>query len=250
MTQNVASCTQLALDLFPPPSFEELLSQRHTDNISVVVSRRLRRGWHATLDAKTGSRRLSVPALLSRAPCEIKTALIDWALLPTQCRGQVLRRRKKNLERLIYDHITASGTETRNCSTFDPRLYSTQGRVYDLKEVFAALNGRFFNNAISSYVRWGRHPLRSYQSSRRGPAGEKYNLITIGAIYNGPHVPRYAIEGIIFHEMLHIALPPLISDARNVIHGPEFKQRERSFPQHEDWLEWEKTQCKWTTRRV
>jgi hypothetical protein len=250
MTQNIATCTQLALDLFPPPSFEELLSQRHANTISVVVSRRLRRGWHATLDAKTGSRRLSVPAFLSRAPSEIKTALIDWALLPTQCRGQVLRRRKKNLERLIYSHITAAGMETRNRSTFDPRLYSTRGRIYDLAEVFASLNGRFFNNSISSYVRWGRHPLRSYQTCRQDPFGERYNLITIGTIYNGPDVPRYAIEGIMFHEMLHIAFPPLISDARNVIHGPQFKQKERSFPQYPDWVEWEKIQCKRTTRRI
>jgi hypothetical protein len=250
MTQSIASCTQMALDLFAPPSFQELLSQRQNNDVSVAISRRLRRGWHVTIHAKTGARRLAVPAFLANAPRDIKTALIDWALLPAQSRGQVPRRRKKSIERLIYGYIASTDKETRNRSTFDPRLYSTQGRIYDLKEVFAVLNGRFFNNAISSYVRWGRHPLRSYQACRRGPAGEQYNLITIGAIYNGPHVPRYAIEGIMFHEMLHIAFPPLISDARNVIHGPQFKQRERFFPQHNDWLEWEKTQCKRTTRRV
>jgi hypothetical protein len=98
-------------------------------------------------------------------------------------------------------------------------------------------------------VRWGSHPLRSYQSCKRGPAGEKYNLITIGTIYNGPNVPRFAIEGILFHEMLHIAYPPVISNARNVIHGPQFKQRERSFPQYREWFEWEKSRCNRTSRR-
>jgi hypothetical protein len=62
-------------------------------------------------------------------------------------------------------------------------------------------------------------------------------------------VPRFAIEGILFHEMLHIAYPPVIRDGRNVIHGPKFKQNERSFPQHKDWVEWEKTSCNRITRR-
>jgi hypothetical protein len=249
MTQNFASCTQMALDLYPPPSFQELLSQRRNEDVSVAVSRKLRRGWHVTVHGKTGGRRLVVPEFLSGAPCDIKTALIDWALLPLQCRGQLQRRRKKGLERFIFGYIASTGRETRNRSTFDPQRYVAQGRSYDLGEVFAALNGRFFNNTISSYVRWGSHPLRSFQSSKRGPAGEKYNLITIGAIYNGPNVPRFAIEGIMFHEMLHIAFPPVISNARNVIHGPQFKQRERLFPQYKEWVEWEKSRCKRTIRR-
>jgi hypothetical protein len=249
MTCNSASCTQLALDLFPPPTFQELLLQRQYGDLTVEASRKLRRGWHVTVHAATGGRRLMVPDFFSGAPRDIKTALLDWALLPLQCRGLLQRRRKKALERLIFEHIALTGKEMRNRSTFDPRLYVAQGRTYDLREVFATLNDRFFDNMVSSYVRWGSHPLRSYQSCKRGPAGEKYNLITIGTIYNGPNVPRFAIEGILFHEMLHIAYPPVISNARNVIHGPQFKQRERSFPQYREWFEWEKSRCNRTSRR-
>jgi hypothetical protein len=250
MTQNTASCTQLALDLFPPPSFDELLLQRQIKDVSVSASRRLRRGWQVTVHPKTGARRLTVPAFLADAPRDIKNAVIDWALLPLRCRGQLQRRRKKNLERLIFGHIASTGMETHNRSMVDPAAYPTQGRIYDLKEVFDSLNSRFFSNTIASYVRWGRHPLRSFQSNKRGPDRIQYNLITIGALYNGQNVPRYAIEGIMFHEMLHIAFPPVVSGARNVIHGPWFKQRERSSPFHREWIEWEKSRCKRTTWRV
>jgi len=250
MTYSSPYCMQLALELFPPPSFAELLSQGHVTTIAVEASPRLRCGWRAVIDAKTGLRRLTVPAFLESAPREVKSALIDWALLPVKARGQVPRRRKKNLERLVFDYIASTGIETRNRSTFDPCRYSTKGIIHDLAEVFDSLNSRFFNNTVISYMRWGRHPLRSYQTTRRGPRGERCNLITIGAMYNRPDVPRYAIEGIMHHEMLHIAVPPLVAGARNIIHGPQFKQKERLFPHYRDWIEWEKIQCKRIARRV
>jgi predicted SprT family Zn-dependent metalloprotease len=57
-------------------------------------------------------------------------------------------------------------------------------------------------------------------------------------------VPRHAIEGIVFHEMLHIAIPPYKRSGKNVIHGPEFRKAERGFPHFNAWRKWEKEHLK------
>jgi hypothetical protein len=249
MTQQSVSCTQMALELFPPESFEEILRARQITGICVNVSRRLRRGWHVTLHGRGGSRTLVVPAFLEQAPRDVKTALIDWTLLLGRPLRAGMRSGKKNLERSIFNYIRSSGHDIRNRSSLTPARLVTRGCRYDLKEVFDSLNNRYFNGTLSSHVRWGRHPLRSFQANRHDAAGAPCSLITIGSIYDNADVPRYAVEAIMYHEMLHIAHPPFRAGGRTVIHGREFKQRERSFPHHEQWLAWEKTCCKLKRRK-
>jgi hypothetical protein len=246
MTQNTDSCTQLTLDLFPAPSFEDLLSVRHIKNFSVVSSRRLRRGWYAKINAHTGARCLVTPEFLKNAPQDVKSALIDWTFL--QNHG-AQRKRKKTLEQVVFGFIRSNGLEHHNRSRFDPLRYVTLGRIYDLKEVFDTLNKLYYNGMVTSFLRWGSHPLRSYQSIKYDGDGVRYNLITIGSMYNRPGVPRYAIEGIMYHEMLHIAHPPKKSGGRNIIHGPGFKQKERLYPGFSEWTEWEKINAHRTYRK-
>jgi hypothetical protein len=249
MRADPDTCVQLELDLFPNPSFEDLLAQRNIDTITVVRSRRLRRGWHATINAATQTRVLLVPAFFEDAPAEIKTALVEWTLLLSRPKNAAYRRRKRNLERLIFSFVESSGRQVRNRSLVDPSAYETRGRIYDLAEVFDTLNKRYFGGDLSSFVRWGRHPFRSFQSCRRDGAGTPYNLITVASMYNRPDAPRCAVEGIMHHEMLHIALPPRSLQGRNVIHGREFRQRERRFPGYRRWIAWEKDVCSGRTRK-
>ncbi len=245
MSEISQACVQLKLDLFKTPSFDELLSQKGIQNVTVIITRRLRRGWYAKTDRNTGSLSLHVPAYLENAPEEVKLALIDWTLLASR-RRNVLRKR---LEQRIFSYIKEQGLETRNRSFADPSSFRAKGHTYDLAEVFDFVNKTYFNGTVASYVRWSAHPLRSYQSVRTGSDGGRYNLITIAQMYDRPGVPRFAVDAIMHHEMLHIACPPQTGGARNRIHGPEFKRRERMFPHYRDWVEWERRCLKQMSRR-
>jgi|WetSurMetagenome_2_1015567.scaffolds.fasta_scaffold00572_7 hypothetical protein len=236
MSASSEPCVQLELGLFDAPSFEEILTQRRVTGLTVTATRRLRRGWYAKTERRTGLLSLHVPAYLENAPAEVKGALIDWALLASRRRNAA----RKKLERAVYAYIEAQGLETRNRSFVDPSSFTTRGQIYDLKEVFDFVNTTYFKGEVSSRVRWGNHLLRSYQSNRTGPDGLGYNLITIASMYDRPGVPRFAIEAIMHHEMLHIACPPKAGGARTQIHGPEFKRRERLFPRYREWVTWEK----------
>lgn len=246
-------CAQLSLDLFPapsPPSFESLLDDCNMRDMNVTVSPRLRRGWYMKIDTRSGTRRLVVPAPLETAPHEVKAALLEWTMLARSSnrrRGRcdaTTRSRKKELEHIVYRHLESSGTAGPGPSRFDPRTVETRGCRYDLAEVFDTLNRVYFNAELVSYVRWGKSLLRSYQSNKYDRRGTRYSLITIAAMYDRPDVPRFAIEGIMYHEMLHIAVPPVKRNGRNVIHGADFRHRERLFPCRAQWLAWEKTALK------
>jgi hypothetical protein len=242
MTFASTACTQLSLELFPPPSFETIISSRRIAGLSVKIGKRLRRGWYVKMNMHSNTRCLVVPFGLENAPAEVKTAVIDWALLLDNSRRRNrCPAKKKELERLIFRFMESSGMAAPRGSRFHPASFATAGRLYDLAEVFHTLNTAYFNGELASYVRWGKNPLRSYQSVKYAKNGNRFNLITIGRMYDRSDVPRHAVEGIMFHEMLHIAVPPAKSATRNIIHGAEFKRRERLFPYHAQWLAWEKT---------
>jgi predicted metal-dependent hydrolase len=44
-------------------------------------------------------------------------------------------------------------------------------------------------------------------------------------------VPRYVLEYIVYHEMLHLKHPVKLRGSRRCVHSAEFQAEERLFPQ-------------------
>ena len=110
------------------------------------------------------------------------------------------------------------------------RLESPQGRYYDLEEVFETLNTRFFYGLLGRpQMSWSteqaRHLLGHYD-----PA---HNAIIISKVFDQAHVPRLAMEYIVYHEMLHLKHPVKVRGSRRCVHGKEFREDEKAFPQLE-----------------
>lgn len=108
------------------------------------------------------------------------------------------------------------------------RLESAQGRYFDLDEVFETLNVRFFYGLLGRpQMSWSgeraRHLLGHYD-----PA---HNAIIISKVFDQAHVPRFAMEYIVYHEMLHLKHPVRIRGSRRCVHGKEFREDEKAFPQ-------------------
>jgi predicted SprT family Zn-dependent metalloprotease len=53
-------------------------------------------------------------------------------------------------------------------------------------------------------------------------------------------VPEFFVEAVIFHEMLHQVVPVEELGGRRVVHGREFRRRERAFPGHARAKAWER----------
>ena len=53
----------------------------------------------------------------------------------------------------------------------------------------------------------------------------------VSRVFDRPSSPRYAIEYLLFHEMLHLKHPVRMRGVRRCVHSREFKAEERQFPQ-------------------
>ena len=61
-----------------------------------------------------------------------------------------------------------------------------------------------------------------------------HNTIVVSRIFDGPKVPRYAIEYLMYHEMLHLKHPVRVRAGRRCVHSREFQAEERLFPELEE----------------
>jgi hypothetical protein len=241
------SVSQLALPLFEPPGFDDLLKQRNaTHHLSVAVNRRLKRSWQVKFLPLVGKRRLIIPPYLNDSPEEIKNALIDWALLPyprRRAQKRIARQQRSLLEKIIRRHIESLPSAPHRTTRFDAAAFEgkTKGLRYDLQEIFDVVNSACFNGTLKAVVRWGREGSKtSYHTKKNDKQGNRVDLITIAGVYNHPEAPQFAIEAIMYHEMLHIAIPPFKRSGRNVVHGKEFSAAEKKFHHYKEWREWER----------
>jgi hypothetical protein len=109
-------------------------------------------------------------------------------------------------------------------------LSSPKGHVYDLDEVFEAVNLRFFHGLLGRpTLTWSAHVAKRML----GHYDAAHNTIVVSRVFDRPGTPRYAIEYLLYHEMLHLKHPVRVQAGRRCVHGPAFQAEERLFPELE-----------------
>lgn len=112
-----------------------------------------------------------------------------------------------------------------------------QGDIYDLEELFNDVNTKFFGGTIKKPVlSWS--PRKTWRVLGHHDATQ--DTIVISRSLDTPTTPRYIVEYVMFHEMLHIAHPTKHINGRRYNHTPEFRRDERKFPQYraaENWIQ-------------
>src|SRR5215211_800317 len=116
------------------------------------------------------------------------------------------------------------------------------GDHHDLREIFEDLNRRYFRRRITATITYGPAPrVRGPRKSiKMGSYSADSKVIRIHPALDQPRVPRYFIEWIVFHEMLHhIYRARRVSGGRRCVHTPEFLEHERRFYAFERAQRWE-----------
>jgi predicted metal-dependent hydrolase len=108
------------------------------------------------------------------------------------------------------------------------RIASARGRVYDLEAIFEELNTRFFYGLLARpQMTWSRDHARN----ALGHYDPAHNAIVVSRVFDRPQVPRYAVDYIVYHEMLHLKHPVRVRGSRRCVHPPQFQAEEKLFPQ-------------------
>lgn len=127
------------------------------------------------------------------------------------------------------------------------RKLDSQGRTHDLGALAASLFegpflAEFGDGKARPNLTWGRRARsRSRRSMRLGCYMPQENLVRIHAALDQPGVPAWFVRFILFHEILHAAVPSSRGPSgRRVHHGPQFKRRESAYEDYERALRWER----------
>jgi len=106
------------------------------------------------------------------------------------------------------------------------RLASARGAHYDLDSIFEDLNLRFFGGMQARpKMSWSQNRARNLL----GHYDPAHNTIVISSLFDHPRVPRYVVEYIVYHEMLHLRHPVKLRGSRRCVHSSEFQAEEKLF---------------------
>jgi hypothetical protein len=114
-------------------------------------------------------------------------------------------------------------------------LLPPEGRHFNLAHIFDSLNRKFFDGLLApTRIGW------SMNRSRRmlGHYDSSHHSITITRWLDAPKTPRYVVEYLVFHEMLHVRHPVERNHHRRIVHSKAFQAAERTFPHYQRALRW------------
>ena len=156
--------------------------------------------------------------------------------------GKLLRKKIPSGAREVYaDYIKSDTVRERAADskrTRGRKVFTTsKGEVYDLDEIFAEVNATYFRDAIPK-------PALTWSAKKTyrilGHHDAHHDHIAISRSLDSLNVPRYVVEYVVFHEMLHIAHPTQHINGRRHNHTTAFKRDEQKFAhfkEAERWIE-------------
>lgn len=154
--------------------------------------------------------------------------------------GQLLKNPRRKTP-LINEYFKRNRWRIRKKARLMGRIEPI-GRFYNLRKLFDNLNREYFAGELDAVVTWGRRsPRKAVRKRTLGSYNAETRTIRVNPILDSPRVPRYFIEYVLYHEMLHAYLG-IKRDHRGRMrsHTPQFRELERRYRHYSKAIEWEK----------
>jgi len=182
---------------------------------------------NTTIRLREGRIHVSLSDLLEGAP-ETVIRAIAHILLAKLYKKPIDAAHNARYKRFASSAAVTRQTELIRYARGSKRFFGPEGRYYNLDEVFDSLNTRFFGGLLGRpELTWSEHLARR----SLGHYDAAHNTIVVSRVFDRPSSPRYAIEYLLYHEMLHLKHPVRMRGLRRCVHSREFKADEAQFPQ-------------------
>jgi hypothetical protein len=203
-----------------PPG--KVLDLRLTENTYTIVS--VRRGRECY--------RVRVHRMFAGVEPRLVRALARYVVHNDQ-------RASTQLSQFIEEHQDSICQQPRRARRV---VLRTQGRVHDLGSMYDRLNRRYFDGKLSLRITWGAaRKCHGQRSVKVGAYLVEDRLIRVHPVLDQELVPRFFLEWIVFHEMLHAKHAIRRVGGRLCYHPPEFAQEEQRFADYARARLWEKS---------
>jgi hypothetical protein len=187
---------------------------------------------NTTIRLREGQIRVNLSDLLEGAPEPVVRAIAHILL------AKLYKRPIDAAHNLRYKRFASSAAVTRQTELIrgargNKRYFGPQGRYYNLEAVFDSLNTRFFGALLGRpQLTWSEHTAKR----SLGHYDAAHNTIVVSRVFDRPSSPLYALEYLLYHEMLHLKHPVRRRGLRRCVHSPAFKAEEARFPQLKEAL--------------
>ena len=216
-----------------PPDFAPLFQEEYralrprAPMPPIAVRFRRFTSLNTTIRLREGQIHVSLSDLLEGAPESVVRA-IAHILLAKLYKKPIDASHNLRYKRFASSAAVIRQTELVRHARGSKRFTGPEGRYYHLDEVFETLNLRFFGGLLGRpELTWSEHIAKR----SLGHYDAAHNTIVVSRVIDRPSSPRYAIEYLLYHEMLHLKHPVRMRGTRRCVHSREFKAEEARFPQ-------------------
>ena len=188
-----------------------------------------------TINNSNGKVLIRMSDLLADAPNIILVSaanVIISRLLNKKCS----ERSRQRYREYIYSDEFRNKTKNSRKVRAKPRIPQPKGKFYDLEECFEDINSKYFHGALTKpTLKWSTRRTKT----NLGHYDMDLDSLMVSKRLDSKNTPKYVIEYIVYHELLHQRYPGKYLNGRWVVHTPEFKHSERlfeNFKQANSWL--------------
>ncbi len=117
----------------------------------------------------------------------------------------------------------------------------SQGKVYDLKSMLKELGETYRVPTRGIRITWSDAKIRrGQQSIRLGSFIRDDKLIRVHPALDDPKVPKYFVEYIVYHELIHSLVKPVSRKGWTDFHPKDYYQWEKKFENYQKAQEFER----------
>ncbi len=160
-----------------------------------------------------------------------------------QALARYIARNDRMASQVLGEYIDRNQHRVRPSSKrlLTPTL-STRGKYHNLAAIYDDLNKRYFSNRIKAKISWGQKTgkPRRRNSIKMGSYSVEDKLIRIHRSLDRQFVPRFFVEWIVFHEMLHQVHGVAVKNGRRRFHSKAFLADEEKFEHYLGARAWER----------
>lgn len=217
--------------------WQAFLARELATDVSVVFTR-ARRTPISVRALRRPVRRFEVRLheMFSAAPDTVPLAVAHW----------IRSGRRARLACRELDSWIQTGLDALPKPRLAPEDLVTRGEHHDLEDMRRMLlrtefESEFAEPDVRPLATWGRRgSRRTRYSLRLGSYDADFGIARIHPVLDQAAVPDWFVRYVVFHELLHAALPPTQGKgSRWIHHSAAFRRRERAYADYARAIEWE-----------
>lgn len=161
----------------------------------------------------------------------------------TRALARYIAENDRDASRTLGDFIDANTERVRGKTRRSAlQVVVTAGDHHDLRAIYDDLNRRYFDDKIDAAITWGPRTGRPRRrnSIKMGSYSVEDRLIRIHRSLDRAFVPRFFVEWIVFHEMLHQVHDIKVKNGRREFHTKAFLADEAQFEHYHEARAWER----------